>query len=186
MDVLNVKNVLDVNSGLLKGEDIIESRKYLKDLKGVFQNEDELLSMDGQTLAYQVQAYMPVAEGKSGGLFFGNSTVFPGKVGNEYFMTRGHFHANADTGEYYWCISGEGALLLMDEHRNLRAEKMQPGSLHYIPGKTAHRVANTGQIPLVFNACWPSDAGHDYEGIALNGFSARLVEKDGIPFLIDA
>jgi glucose-6-phosphate isomerase, archaeal len=184
MEISTVKNVLNINSGLLQGEDIIESCKYLKDLKGIFQNEDKLLAMDGNTLVYKVQAYMPVSEGKSGGLFFGNSTIFPGKVGDEYFMTRGHFHANTDTGEYYWCISGEGALLLMDEHRNTRAEKMQPGSLHYIPGKTAHRVINTGQVPLIFNACWPSDAGHDYDEIAHNGFSARLIEKDGKPELI--
>jgi len=184
MHITNVKNVLNVNSGLLQGEDIIESRKYLKDLKGIFQNEDKLSAMDGDTLAYKVQACMPVPEGKPGGLFFGNSTIYPGKVGDEYFMTRGHYHANTDTGEYYWCVSGQGALLLMDEQRNTRAEKMQPGSLHYIPGNTAHRVVNTGQEPLVFNACWPSDAGHNYDEIARNGFSARLVEKDGKPTLL--
>ncbi|NJL38771.1 MAG: cupin domain-containing protein [Leptolyngbyaceae cyanobacterium SM1_4_3] len=142
--------------------------------------------MDGETLAYSVQAYMPVAEGKSGGLFFGNSTVYPGKVGNEYFMTRGHFHALPDTGEYYWCISGEGALLLMDEQRATRAERMHPGSLHYIPGNIAHRVANTGKTPLVFNACWPSDAGHNYAEIARNGFSARLIDTDGKPNLVSS
>jgi len=184
MDIVNVKNILHITSGLLEGADVVESCKYLKDLAGVFESEDSLLAMDGDTMAYKVQACMPVPEGKSGGLFFGNSTVYPGKVGDEYFMTRGHYHNNADTGEYYWCISGEGALLLMDAHRNTRAEKMQPGSLHYIPGNTAHRVANTGLIPLVFNACWPSDAGHNYEEIVAKGFSARLKEIQGKPELV--
>ena len=55
--------------------------------------------------------------------------------------------------------------------------------LHYIPGGVAHRVANTGNSVLSFAACWPSDAGHNYEEIANKGFSARLVEVDGTPKL---
>ncbi len=184
MDIVNVKNVLYITSGLLEGADVVESYKYLNDLAGVFESKDSLLAMDGDTMAYKVQACMPVPEGKSGGLFFGNSTIYPGKVGDEYFMTRGHYHTNADTGEYYWGISGEGALLLMDEYRITRAEIVEPGSLHYIPGNTAHRVANTGLVPLAFNACWPSDAGHNYEEIAAKGFSARLKEIHVKPALV--
>ena len=33
-------------------------------------------------------------------------------------------------------------------------------------GGVAHRVANTGNSVLSFAACWPSDAGHNYEEIA--------------------
>ena len=78
---------------------------------------------------------------------------------------------------------GEGMLILMDRERNTWAERMMPGSLHYIPGGVAHRVANTGNSVLSFAACWPSDAGHNYEEIANKGFSARLVEVDGTPKL---
>jgi glucose-6-phosphate isomerase, archaeal len=74
--------------------------------------------------------------------------------------------------------------LLMDNLHNTWAEEMYPGSLHYIKGFTAHRVANTGNTILTFGACWPSDAGHDYETIAKNGFSKRLLEIDGKPALI--
>jgi glucose-6-phosphate isomerase len=94
-------------------------------------------------------------------------------------MTRGHFHRKIDTGEYYWGIQGQGMLILMDEKRNVWAEKMKPGSLHYIKRAVAHRVANMGMEALVFNACWPSDAGHNYDEIAQNGFAARLVEDNG-------
>ncbi len=55
---------------------------------------------------------------------------------------------------------------------------MVPGSLHYIPGHTAHRVVNTGDQILKFGACWPSDAGHNYETITSQGFSARVKEID--------
>ena len=99
-------------------------------------------------------------------------------------MTRGHFHAKSDTAEFYWGISGKGVLICMDEDGRAWAEEMQPNSLHYIAGHIAHRVANTGNEPLVFGACWPSDAGHDYETINKKGFSARLVDKDGEAVLI--
>ena len=87
-------------------------------------------------------------------------------------------------GEYYWCIKGEGVIILMDEQRNCRAEYLHPQSLHYIPGYTAHRVANTGTGELVFNACWPSDAGYNYDEILVNGFSARLLSIDDKPVLV--
>ncbi len=183
MEITPASVFLDIASGLLKGDRIITSEKKLSQLKGVFKDETIRASMDQNIIAYSVQAWMPVKEGTPGGLFFGNSTVFPGKVGNEYFMTRGHFHALADTAEYYWCVKGRGVLLIMDERRMVRAEKMEPGSLHYIPGRTAHRVANTGDQELVFNACWPSDAGHDYEAIEREGFAARLLEIKGVPVL---
>lgn len=104
-------------------------------------------------------------------------------MGDEYFMTKGHFHQQEDRSEYYWGLEGEGMLILMDRERNTWAERMMPGSLHYIPGGVAHRVANTGNSVLSFAACWPSDAGHNYEEIANKGFSARLVEVNGTPKL---
>lgn len=183
MEITQTNVYLDITSGLLKGERIITSQKKIGQLEGVFKDEALRAAMDQNLTVYSVQAWMPVNEGTPGGLFFGNSTLFPGKVGNEYFMTRGHFHALADTAEFYWCIKGTGVLLIMDERRIVKAEKMVPGSLHYIPGRTAHRVVNTGSEELVFNACWPSDAGHDYETIDREGFAARLMEINGIPVL---
>ena len=175
---------LDISTGMLLGDEIITAEKKLGDLTNVFKEESLRASMDQNLPVYKVQAWMPVAEGTPGGLFFGNSTVYPGKVGQEYFMTRGHFHALSDTAEYYWCIKGSGVLIFMDEGRNVWTEEMKTGSLHYIPGRTAHRVANTGAMELVFNACWPSDAGHDYHTINCSGFSVRLLDDKGVPTLI--
>jgi len=61
---------------------------------------------------------------------------------------------------------------------------MSPGSLHYIRGQYAHRVVNVGGEPLLFWACWPSDAGYDYESVAERGFGARVVERNGQPVVI--
>ena len=177
---------INPENGFLQGEGIIHSEKKIKDLKGVFGDEDAFNKLDPNILVYQVQSLLPVKEGTPGGLYFGTTTIQPGKIGNEYFMTRGHFHENADRGEYYWGLQGEGMLILMDTNRRTWAERMFPGSLHYIGSYVAHRVANTGNLPLIFGACWISDAGHNYEDIAQNGFSSRLFELNKIPCLIDS
>jgi glucose-6-phosphate isomerase len=99
-------------------------------------------------------------------------------------MTKGHSHVFENRAEFYWCIEGEGMILFMDKDRNVWAEKMFAGSLHYIKGLTAHRAVNTGESVLSFGACWPSDAGHNYELIAKNGFSKRLMKVNGEPQLV--
>lgn len=181
-----IKPLVEFNSktGELKGSKVIHSEKKIGDLVQIFFDTVECEKMNREQLVYKVQAFFPIDEGTVGGLFFGNTTIYPGKVGSEYFMTKGHFHHQKDRGEFYWCISGKGMLLFMDENRKVWAEKMEPNSLHYIPGKIAHRVVNTGNVPLCFGACWPSDAGHNYEEITENGFSARIIEKNGTPELI--
>jgi glucose-6-phosphate isomerase len=168
----------------MKGEPVIKQIRKFKDLAGIFVDENAFSAMDQEQIAYSVQAWLPVAEGTTGGLFFGASTIYPGKVAGEYFMTKGHFHSRSDRAEFYWGIQGKGMLILMDRNRKTWAEKVYPGSLHYIESEIAHRLANTGDDKLVVGACWPSDAGHDYDEIAVNGFSARLVEVDGKPKLV--
>ena len=168
----------------MTGEPVVSQNRKMKDLQGIFRDEEAFRKMNPGKLAYTVQSWLPVIEGTPGGLYFGTTNLMPGKIGDEYMMTKGHFHFLSDRAEFYWGVQGEGMLLLMDRNRHTWAEEMYPGSLHYIPADTAHRVANTGSSVLNFGACWSSDAGHNYEEIAANGFSARLVEKDGFPVLI--
>lgn len=177
---------VELSTGKLAGEHVLQSEKKLKELRGIFADEESRLLMDPETIVYKVQMHAPVAKDTEGGLFFGTTYLAPGKVGNEYFLTQGHFHKIGNRGEYYWGIKGKGILLLMDKSRNCRAEEMYPGSLHYIPADTAHRVCNCGDELLSFGACWPADAGYDYEEIKNNGFSVRLVEIDNEPVLIPA
>ena len=61
---------------------------------------------------------------------------------------------------------------------------MFPGSLHYIPGITAHRIVNTGNRILSFGACWPTDAGYNYDVIIKKGFSKRVKEVNSKPILV--
>lgn len=135
--------------------------------------------MDPETIVYRVWWWEPVVGGTQGGLFWGLTEIQPGTVGDEYFMTQGHRHAILDRAEFYGTNSGTGMLVLSDESGETRYEPMQPGSLHYIPGRISHRVVNTGDVPLRFVACWPSDAGHDYDIAGSKGFRARVVREQG-------
>jgi glucose-6-phosphate isomerase len=176
--------IVNYLTGELRGDGLQSSIKLLSQLEGVFEDTGAFARINPETVVYKVQCQLKEKEGTEGGLFFGTSFVSPGCVGEEYFMTKGHFHLKKDRAEYYWCIEGEGMLILMDEERNCWAEKMYAGSLHYIPGNIAHRIANTGETILAVGACWPSDAGHDYDSITKNGFSARLKKIGGRPVLV--
>lgn len=185
--VLPVSSEIDFDSatGLLHGAAVVEDSRTLGDLAGVFEDEAARAALDPATVAYSVRCYFPVPDGTEGGLFFGCTFLRPGTVGDEYFMTKGHFHSKRDTAEFYWGIRGEGLLLLMNEDRTIRAERVRPGSLHYIPGRVAHRMVNVGGETLSFGACWPSDAGHDYETIRREGFSARVLRGADGPVVVE-
>lgn len=169
---------IDWRKGSLDGPGIQRSRKLLKDLNYVYPNYAES-GLSPDTEVYSVQWWAPARDGQEGGLFWGVTHLQPGRVGDEYFMTHGHFHALETRAEYYTAVSGHGILLRMERGGRTWAEEMVPGALLYIDGKHAHRVVNTGSEPLVFWACWPSDAGYDYGTIAREGFGLRVLERSG-------
>ena len=186
MNSQNMSGFACVNwsNGNLAGPNVRESVKTLAQMQGLFRDQTELEHMDLNTIIYRVQWIAPVPDGTEGGLFWGTTVIEPGRVGDEYFMTHGHFHMKRERAEYYGCIEGEGMLILMDSARRTWAERVAPGSLHYVPENVAHRVANTGQTQLKLTACWPSDAGHDYTAIRQDGFGARLLASDGEAILV--
>ena len=175
---------VNLANGVLSGRPVSTQRRTIGDLKNVFADEAARAAMPQDQLAYEVQLYQPVPDGTAGGLFFGNTTIYPGTVGGEYIMTKGHFHALGDRNEYYLGVQGEGFLVFMDRARGYTIEKMFPGSLHFIGAHLAHRVINTGNVPLTFLACWPADAGHDYDTIQQQGFPVRVFERNGEPTIV--
>jgi glucose-6-phosphate isomerase, archaeal len=185
-DCLATPVFLDWCHGKMTGEPVQESFKTLLDLKRIFGDSAALSSLEPSREVYRVRWWAPASSGSEGGLFWGLTFLHPGKVGDEYFMTHGHFHANRSRAEFYGTVSGNGMLIEMNAERKTWGEIMTPGSLHYVRGENAHRIANTGTVPLLVWACWPTDAGYDYESIAGQGFSSRLVERDGKPVFIAA
>ena len=64
----------------------------------------EAMLAEEDPLLYQV--YENIRPHNSGEVLHGLSVLHPGKVGNEYFMTKGHFHSVLETGEVYHCLKG--------------------------------------------------------------------------------
>lgn len=142
------------------------------------------LLAEGDPLLYEVYEFQrPNAAGE---LPNGLSVLHPGKVGDEYFMTKGHFHSVIDTGEVYYCLKGEGAIVMETPEGDWAVEELRPGRVLYIPPRWAHRSVNTGSDgDLVTYFVYPGHAGHDYGTIEKFGFRKLLVERDGRPQVID-
>jgi glucose-6-phosphate isomerase len=119
-----------------------------------------------------------------GQLRYSTTIIRPGKVGDEYFFTKGHYHALGDRAELYVGLSGDGYLLLQTPEGEISALAMKQGTAAYVPPYWGHRTINVGSDNFVFMACYPSDAGYDYASIAAKGFASLLLEQDGKPTLI--
>ncbi len=121
----------------------------------------------------------------SGDLAFGTSITYPGKIGNEYYMTKGHFHSILETAEVYFCLSGRGYMLLENPEGDWKLEELTPGKAVYVPQRYAHRSINTGTEPFVTFFTFRADAGHDYKTIETKGYRKIVVEENGIPVIKD-
>lgn len=122
----------------------------------------------------------------AGELLHGISIVHPGKVGAEYNMTKGHYHTVLETGEIYYCLQGEGFMVMETPEGDWAVEQLRPGSVLYVLPRWAHRSVNTSATEdLVTFFVYPGDAGHDYGTIEQQGFRKLVVEQDGRPAIID-
>jgi glucose-6-phosphate isomerase len=144
-------------------------------LRGAFADTAavEALVAAGDPLVYEVRQYDVPEE--TGQLICCTTVIHPGTVGGEYFMTKGHFHAERATGEVYVGLSGHGYLLLMTEDGGRAELPMEAGTVAYVPPCWAHRTVNTGEEPFVFFAVYPGQAGHDYGTIETTGFPQRVM-----------
>jgi glucose-6-phosphate isomerase len=122
----------------------------------------------------------------AGELLHGTSIVHPGRVGNEYFMTKGHFHAELETAEVYYCLKGEGMMVMETPEGDWAVETLRPGRVLYVPPRWAHRSVNTSpDQDLVTFFIYPGHAGHDYGTIEQKGFRKLVVNKNGQPKVVD-
>src|ERR1700761_9144177 len=117
---------IDWPAGKMHGSAVQTLVKKAGQLGGIFEDRNSWSTMDPETLVYSVEWQEPVPQQTEGGLFWGSTTIEPGRVGDEYYMTRGHFHARRDRAEFYTTVQGEGMLILMDEERSTRVESVSP------------------------------------------------------------
>ena len=175
---------LDFKTGDLSPHVRTNIRK-LSDMKGMFldvKSELRILEREDPIIYSFSEKILPE---ENGHLQLATTTINPGKVGEEYFMTKGHYHRRPDTSEIYLGLEGEGYLLNQTEKGDFESMAIQTGVVAYIPPYWGHRMVNTGSKPFVFFAVYPGDAGHNYGDIERTGFVKILVEKNWKPLLID-
>ena len=160
--------------------------RTLSSMKGQYadQRSYEAMLAKEDTVLYEVyEIHRPEVSGE---LLHGTSILHSGKVGDEYFMTKGHFHAMLDTAEIYYCLQGEGMMVMETPEGDWAVEELRPGKVLYVPPRWAHRSVNVSdKEDLVTFFIYPAHAGHDYGTIESQGFRKLVVERDNKPCIVD-
>lgn len=160
-------------------------QRRLSQMKGQFSDEQayQVLLTQEDCLVYEVYDIQRPHE--AGEVLHGISIIHPGKVGREYFMTKGHYHAVIDTAEVYICLKGEGFMVMENPEGETSVEALFPGQVLYVPPRWAHRSVCTGrQQDLVTFFAYPGHSGHDYGTIERQGFARLVLEgKAGIEII---
>jgi glucose-6-phosphate isomerase len=90
-------------------------QRRLADLRGCFADADafETALANDNPILYEVTAIEPASG--DGQLHYGLGIIHPGKIGDEYHLTKGHYHSHRPAAEVYVGLRGEGVMLLEDE-----------------------------------------------------------------------
>lgn len=170
-------------SFILPSPDFIPSRvdnhilRRLSALKGQFLDQtayNKLLAEDDRLIYEVYEVKRPEIEGE---FLMGISIVHPGKVGDEFYMTKGHFHTVLETAEIYYCMRGEGFMVMETPEGETSVEPLKPGCVLYVPPRWAHRsVCTSRQEDLVTFFAYPGNAGHNYGTIEQTGFRKLVVD----------
>ncbi len=179
------KTELGLTTGVIEPVDQVIQRT-LSNMRGMYADDAahaRILAHEGDRLIYEVYPVnIPEEEGQ---VLHSTTVLYPGKIGDEFHMTKGHFHVKRNRAEVYLGLSGEGYLLLQTDAGEVSSVPMKPGTIAYVPPYWAHRTVNTSSEPFVFFAAWPGDSGHDYGTIEKVGFAKIMVERNGKVALID-
>jgi glucose-6-phosphate isomerase len=170
---------------IMRGDEILPSKfdkhiiRKLSDLNGQFVDQQAYQAMleKEDTILYEVyEINRPEVQGE---LLHGVSIVHAGKVGSEFFMTKGHFHAALESAEIYYCLKGEGFMLMETPEGQWAAEPTHPKTVLYVPPRWAHRSINVSPTEdLVMFFVYPGHAGHDYGSIEKHGFRKIMLDSD--------
>ena len=175
--------VLDWQQGTITPRDNIIVRR-LGDMKAMYHDQAAVARLleAGDPLLYEVyEVHVP---SEAGHLNHCCSIIYPGQVGDEYFMTKGHYHAVEGTAEIYLGLQGQGMLLMQTREGQVSHIDFRPGVMAYIPPYWAHRMINTGAERFIFLGVYPGNAGHNYGTIEQTGFARLVVERHGAPAII--
>ena len=162
-----------------------KSVRRVSDMKDFFVDKDavEKAIEDSNPVVYEVFAVPTSSE--IGYLSYATTVIYPGTVGKEYFMTKGHYHEDKNASEVYICLDGDGRIIMQNLLGDVIVAKFEKDYVVFVPPSYAHRTVNVGNMPLKFIAIYPSNAGHDYSSILNTGFKKLVIKEGGQPQVID-
>ena len=169
----------DLDTGVIEGCPPVTRR--LSQVRDSFADQkacDAILLHDDPVI-YTVSTF-DLASGP-GELHYGLGALYPGRVGDEFFLTRGHFHARREASEIYLGLRGSGVMILQGEDGRATTAHLVPNGFVYVPPRTAHRTVNTGSEKLVYLGVYPADAGHEYGSV---DFQLVVIARDGAPLIL--
>lgn len=161
------------------------TKRFLSQMKDAYSDQESVNQILQTEDPVIYEFYELGAPERNGDLAFGTSIVYPGKIGNEYYMTKGHFHTILDTAEVYYTLSGSGYMVMENPQGDTLELPLKKGEALYVPRCYAHRSVNTGTDPLVMFFTFAANAGHDYGTIETKGYHKLIVEENGCPAVKD-
>jgi glucose-6-phosphate isomerase len=171
---------VDIAKGELSGAGN-RYRKTLGDLAGLYADAAAynrlVAELGAEAVVYEVTDHKPSTD--AGDMIIGVTRMVSGKVGNEYFLTRGHIHAKANRPEMYYGESGHGLMLLESPEGEIRIVEIRARTLCYVPPYWIHRSVNVGSDELVMTFAYPADSGQDYAIIEKAGGMRSRIVDDG-------
>ncbi len=173
----------DTVSGVSKAAE--PTRRKLSQMKEMFYDEKAADMILASTDPVIYEFYELGFPERAGDLTFGTTIIHPGKIGDEYYMTKGHFHTIIDTAEVYYTLDGNGYMVMENLQGDTMEMELSKGQAVYVPRGYAHRTVNTGDKPLVLFFTFAADAGHDYGTIETKGYRKMIVEKDNKAVVVD-
>ena len=171
--------VIGVGDGTLEGA-TGHYEKRLSELDGLYLDSAAYaaaLRRLQDPVVYRVEDFRPSA--KAGDLIFGVTRMLPGKIGDEFYLTRGHIHAKADRPEIYHGQAGHGLMLMESPEGETHVIEIGTNTVCYVPPYWIHRSINIGSEDLVMAFAYPADAGQEYGIIARSNGMRKRVMDDG-------
>ncbi len=160
--------------------------RQLSSLKGYFLDQHAFAAALDQGDAIVYEVYELQRPQVAGEMLQGVSIIHPGKIGREFYMTKGHFHAVLDTAEVYYCLGGEGYMVMETPEGEAKVEPLSPGKVLYVPPRWAHRsVCTSRQQSLALFFIYPGHSGHDYGTIETQGFRKLVMDSDNGIEIVD-
>jgi glucose-6-phosphate isomerase len=182
-----VRCIVELAEGRLVGPGTHRYIKRFADMKGLYADTaayQAMLAKDAEMIVYEVTDLRP--SDRPGDIITGVTRMSPGRVGREFFLTRGHIHARTDRPEIYFGQQGRGVMLMESPAGETRVVEIGAQTLCYVPPFWIHRSVNTGPGDFVMLFAYPADSGQDYDIIARSGGMRSRILDDGADGWVEA